>query len=140
MLIHRFEPRDPFHTMDLLFDAMLPRGGRARIAPPSGKLKLREQDASFTLSAELPGVAADELELEVGEDWVELTARRESAVPEGYQPLRRERPRIAIQRRIQLSKRIDGERVEAELRDGVLRVTLPKHASVAPRQITVHAA
>jgi HSP20 family protein len=142
MLMHRFNPTDHFRTMDMLFDAIMPPAGRraTHFARKPGKISLEDGEQAFTLRAELPGLDPERLELSVGEDWIELSAKREVNVPEGYEPLRRERGGYEFSRRITLPKRVDGDNVEAELRDGLLVVTLPKHASAQPRQITIKAA
>ena len=141
MLIHRFKPTDHFRTMDMLFDAILPPGRRAtHFHRKPARLSLDDGEQAFTLRAELPGLAPEQLELSVGDDWIELAAKREVAVPEGYTVLRRERSPYEFERRINLPKRIDGDKVEAVLRDGVLTVTMPKHASLQPRQIAIKAA
>lgn len=141
MLIHRFKPTTHFRTMDMLFDAIMPTGQRATHfmrKPP--RLSVDEDEQTFTLRAELPGVSTSDLELSVGDDWLELSAKREPKVPEGYTTLRRERGAYEFERRIHLSKRIDADQVQATLRDGMLTITLPKHASAQPRQVTVKAA
>ena len=141
MLIHRFNPTNHFRSMDMLFDAIMPPGPRAtHFTRKPARLSLDDNEDAFTLRAELPGLAPEQLELSVGEDWIELAAKREAPIPEGYTALRRERGGYEFERRINLPKRIDGEKVEAILRDGVLSVTLPKQASAQPRQITVAAA
>jgi HSP20 family protein len=141
-MLHRIHPADPFRTMELFFDAMrtpaLRRSG-AMIRQP-GLASLREEDEQFVLAAELPGVAPSELELSAGDDWIELRATRELAVPEGFELRRRERADYQFHRRFTLPKRIASDRVEATLRDGLLTVTLPKHASAGPRTIEVKAA
>lgn len=147
MLMHRLNT-DPFRTMELLFDSMLPQAAkrpqagvrRTNFARKTGQVFIDEQPDSYVLRAELPGVLPEALELEVGEDWIELSIKREVAAPEGYQALRRERPNFQFNRRLTLAKRIDGDKVEATLRDGVLTVTMPKHASVQPRTVAIKAA
>jgi HSP20 family protein len=128
--------------MDMLFDAIMPPSGRraTHFARKPGKLSLEDGEQAFTLRAELPGLDPQKLELSVGEDWIELSAKREVNTPAGYEPVRRERGSYEFSRRITLPKRVDGDNVEAELRDGLLIVTLPKHASAQPRQITIKAA
>jgi HSP20 family protein len=142
MLMHRFNPTDHFRTMDMLFDAIMPPAGRraTHFVRKAGKLTLDEGEQAFTLHAELPGLDPAALELSVGEDWIELQAKRELEVPAGYEPIRRERTNYEFSRRITLPKRIDGEHVDAQLLDGVLTVTLPKHANTQPRQIAIKAA
>ena len=141
MLIHRFKPTDHFRTMDMLFDAIMPPGPRAtHFTRKPARLSLDDGEQAFTLRAELPGLAPEALELSVGDDWIELSAKRDLKLPEGYVALRRERSGYEFERRINLPKRIDSSMVEATLRDGLLTVTLPKHATVQPRQITIKAA
>lgn len=142
MLMHRFNPTDHFRTMDMLFDAIMPPAGRraTHFARKTGKISLDESEQAFTLHAELPGLDPAALELSVGEDWIELQAKREVKTPDGYEAIRRERSSYEFSRRITLPKRIDGEHVEAKLVDGVLTVTLPKHANAQPRQIAIKAA
>jgi HSP20 family protein len=142
MLMHRFNPTDHFRTMDMLFDAIMPPAGRraTHFARKPGKISLEEGEQAFTLRAELPGLDPAALQLSVGEDWIEFQAKREVELPEGYEPIRRERTGYEFARRITLPKRIDGNGVEAKLVDGLLTVTMPKHANAQPRQITVKAA
>lgn len=142
MLMHRFNPTDHFRTMDMLFDAIMPPAGRraTHFARKPGKISLEDGEQAFTLRAELPGLDPAALELAVGEDWIELQARREVKAPDGYEAIRRERGSFEFSRRITLPKRIDGEHVDARLVDGVLTVTLPKHAAAQARPITVKAA
>lgn len=141
MLIHRFKPTDHFRTMDMLFDAIMPPGRReTHFVRKPARVSLDDGETAFTLRAELPGLNPEQLELSVGEDWIEFGAKREAAIPDGYASLRRERGAYEFNRRVNLPKRIDGDNVQAQLRDGVLTVSLPKHASAQPRQIAVTAA
>jgi HSP20 family protein len=141
MLIHRFKPTDHFRTMDMLFDAIMPPGPRAtHFTRKPARLSLDDGEQAFTLRAELPGLAPDALELSVGDEWIELSVKRDLQIPEGYVPLRRERSAYEFERRINLPKRIDTDKVTATLRDGLLTVTAPKHASIQPRQIEIKAA
>ena len=138
MLIQRF-PNDPFRTMDLLLGAMMPNARRVP-RPSASKLELSEHEDRFELYAELPGLAPEQLELSLGEGWIELSAKRGAELPEGYSAVRRERRGFELSRRIELPKRIDADSVEAVLRDGILQVTLPKHATLSPRTIAIKAA
>jgi HSP20 family protein len=141
MLIHRFKPTDHFRTMDMLFDAIMPPGPRAtHFTRKPARLSLDDAEQAFTLRAELPGLAPEALQLSVGDDWIELSVKRDLQIPEGYVPLRRERSAYEFERRINLPKRIDTDQVTATLHDGLLTVTAPKHASTQPRQIEIKAA
>ena len=141
MLIHRFNPSDHLRTMDMLFDAMMPPRRRStHFVRKPARLTLSEAEDGYTLRAELPGLRPEQLELSVGEDWIELRAAREVEVPEGYTALRRERDSYSLERRVNLPKRVNADAVVAKLTQGTLTVTLPKRAVAQPRQIAVKAA
>ncbi|EDM76131.1 small heat shock protein [Plesiocystis pacifica SIR-1] len=133
----------PFAGMDLLFDAMLPRPASKtgpRVASRGVSLRVRDEEQAYVLTAALPGIDAEQLELQVGEDWIEIAAKRELAVPEGYEALRRERSGYAFKRRLQLPKRVDTEAVKASFEAGVLTIEAPKRGESSPRQIAIEAA
>ena len=96
------------------------------------RFSVAQDDAGWTITGDLPGWRADELKLTV-EDGV-LTLSGESArAEEGWTPVRTERPSWKFKRSLRFADPV-GE-VSAELKDGVLRVSvarLPK-----PQAITV---
>ena len=96
--------------------------------------------ASFRLEADLPGFAEKDVEIFVNQNIVTLRGERKLAVPEGYAPRRRERDTFKFERSFAFSARIDSDKVSAELKNGVLVVTLPKVAEAQPRQIAVKTA
>jgi HSP20 family protein len=87
--------------------------------------------------AELPGVEKDELEVEVHQDTLTLRGARAPATerPEAYH--RRERRSGTFTRTLQLPYRIDPDRIEAQLENGVLRLSLPRPSEDKPRRIAV---
>jgi len=141
MLIHRFNPTDHFRTMDMLFDAIMPSNRRATpFGRKPSRLSVEHNEGGFVLEAELPGLSPEQLELSVGSDWIEIAAKRELDLPEGYTAIRRERSAYGFERRIKLPARVNTEGVEAKLRDGVLTVVLPKQDAAQPRQVRIEAA
>jgi HSP20 family protein len=99
-----------------------------------------ENDNSLTLLADMPGVKAPDLEIDLRENVLTLTGRvttpgtaKESTVLRGYRP-------GTFFRQFTLSEAIDQSRIDAQLTDGVLRLELPKVAKARPRQITVRSA
>lgn len=106
--------------------------------PSAGRgFRVTETEDGFTLHGILPGVSADDLELEATVDSVTVRAKREPAAPDGFKPLKRERRGFDIERSFSLSSRIDVDSVKATMKDGVLEVTLDKSADAKPRKITV---
>lgn len=89
---------------------------------------------------EAPGVQAEDIDLQVERRVLTLTVRRQLTAPEDMKALRRERRSWTLERRLTLPEEVDEESISATLRDGLLRVELPRRATVAPRRITVSAA
>lgn len=83
-----------------------------------------QSEQGFLVVADLPGVKPADLEVQFDKDTLHVVGRREAA---GY----------AYKRSFTLSRDIDPEGITAELTDGVLTLTLPKHASKRPRTIPV---
>lgn len=94
------------------------------------------QDA-VVFEAELPGFRPEDVEVLFEGRVLTLKGRREVAEPEGAAAVLRERASGAFERALRVSVPVDAERIEAEFRDGVLRVRLPKAASARSRRIPV---
>lgn len=97
-----------------------------------------EDDQVLTLVADLPGVPRDRLNLGIDKGVLTIEALAPAASDE--QGLYREFGTCGYYRRFQLPDALEFDRVAAELKDGVLRVTMPKSAAARPRKIevTVH--
>jgi len=100
-------------------------------------VNLWETDDALMAELELPGVANDQIEISVAENELSVKAQR----PDVEQPEktyhRRERPVGTFARVVRLPTPVNADGVTAQLRDGVLSVTLPKAESVRPRKIQV---
>lgn len=97
-------------------------------------INVREQDDAYVLSALVPGIQADELNIQVLEDVVRIEG--EFKVEEN-EYLVRELPIGSFTRTLRLPAPIDAEHVEAEVTDGVLTLRLPKAESARPKQIKI---
>lgn len=99
-----------------------------------------ETDQQITLLADLPGVGADMLSIDLRDNV--LTLSGEVAPPESPQEkaLLSEYETGRYFRQFTLSDVIDQKRIDAQLKDGVLRLTLPKVEKATPRTIKVNAA
>lgn len=106
-------------------------------APSFPRLSLFECEAGFELLAPLPGVSAETVDLQIERDLLTIRGERRLADPEGQKCLRRERRRGAFLREIVLPVSVDAEKIEAQMRDGILRVLLPKAPTAKARKIEV---
>jgi HSP20 family protein len=96
-----------------------------------------ENDSSITLLADMPGVKASDLEIDLRENVLTLTGRvAPTAAPKQANVLREYRPGMFF-RQFTLAETIDQPKIDAQLTDGVLRLELPKVEKARPRQITV---
>jgi HSP20 family protein len=77
--------------------------------------------------------------LSVTGDSVFVRASRDVEVPEGYTPHRRERSSYRFEHAWKLPVPVDSQKADAQMRDGVLTVKLPKSPNAQPKQITVKA-
>jgi len=137
-------PRYPFHQlrreMDRLLngffgpeaEAMLPPMFRAQPAA-----NVWEQGDALLVEMEVPGVKSDQVDISVAGGELSVRINRPEVVESDVTYHRRERPTGAISRALKLPVEIDADRVEAQLRDGVLRIRLPKAESAKPRKINV---
>ncbi|RUW51665.1 Hsp20/alpha crystallin family protein [Mesorhizobium sp. M1A.F.Ca.ET.072.01.1.1] len=93
---------------------------------------------SVALSAELPGIAPDEVELTVRDNTLTLKGECESrAEDEKSVWHRRERPYGSFSRTVQLPFRVDPEQVEARFGNGVLEVELHRPEADRPKKIQI---
>lgn len=99
-----------------------------------------ETDKAITLLADMPGVVTDKLNIDLRENTLTLEGDVESPEDSDEDVLFREYPIGKYFRQFTLSEVIDQARIEAALKDGVLRLDLPKVEKATPRKIAVSAA
>ena len=95
-------------------------------------------DKEFQIMMDLPGVSAEQLDINVEHQTLMIKAESKTVVPEGFATLRRERAsRTQFQRSFNLGTNVDADNISARLEDGVLQITLPKSEKSLPRRIEV---
>lgn len=98
-----------------------------------------ETDASITLLADMPGVPRDQLEIQVEGDSLLIQGEAKPQIAADLEPLWAEVRTPRFRRSFTLSRELDTSRIEANLKDGVLTLRIPKHAQAQPRRIQVNA-
>lgn len=109
--------------------------GGAGVFPP---LNISQDDNSFYIRAEVPGIKPAEISISALRNRVSISGRRE--IPREHERVsyhRKERPEGSFDRTVTLPAEVDAERVEARYADGILTLALPKAEQAKPRQITV---
>ena len=99
--------------------------------------EIKEAPDAFGATVYLPGVAKDGLEITAEEGQLRIVGRRAWKQPEGWTALHRECVDAPFELVLEHDNAIDTDKIAAELRDGVLRISLPKHEAVKPRKIAV---
>ncbi len=97
-------------------------------------VNIREEDEAYVLSALVPGLTAEDLNIQVLEDVVRIEG--EYKLDEN-QYLVQEIPHGSFTRTLRLPSAIDADHVEAKITDGVLTLTLPKAESARPKKIKI---
>lgn len=126
------------HEMGQVFNHFLGNGQQANgngshwIAP----LAIWEEEGRFCLDVEMPGVAKGDVELTV--EAGRLTVQAQRKAPESNpEYLYNQRKFGATERTISLPEYADADSIEAELRDGILHVTIAKKPEAQPKRIPV---
>jgi HSP20 family molecular chaperone IbpA len=92
-------------------------------------------ESGYQVEVELPGVSSENLSVELEQGVLSLRGQTGGTASESG-----EKPRIepiAYERSFRLSEAVEGDRIQAELKNGLLTLTLPKAARALPRQIPV---
>ena len=103
------------------------------------RVDVLEDTAGITLLADLPGVPRENLELKVEGDTLMVEGTVQPQTPEGLEPVYAEVRVPRFRRSFTLSRELDSSRIEANLKDGVLKLRIPKQAHAQPRRIEVTA-
>lgn len=96
-----------------------------------------EDPAGITLLADLPGVKKDGLDIQVDGTTLSLEGTVALDTPAAFDPAFSEVRASRYRRSFTLSKELDTSGIDAQLKDGVLRLRIPKLATVQPRHIEV---
>ncbi len=116
-------------------EAASPAPAQAEIRPV---YNVREDAHGYDVTVELPGVAKDGLEITAQENELKITGRRSWNAPAEWTALYRETPRANYQLTLTHQGQVDAGKINAELKDGILRLTLPKAEAVKPRKIAIN--
>lgn len=140
----------PFEEMERMMEGMLPGGwprgwGMSPFEdfPGDGRMPrvdVQDRDDQVLITAEMPGVKKDDLEISLGDSTVTLRGRRheeEEEEGEEGQFQRREILHAEFSRTLPLPAEVNADKARARLEDGMLTLTLPKAEGSKRRTITV---
>lgn len=105
---------------------------------PALNADVAETDAEFWITAELPGVPLENVQLAMDDDVLTLTVEKRPSVDADNRTYHHvERRHGTFSRAFRLPKAVDRDQVQATMKDGVLSVRLPKAEHARPRRIPV---
>ena len=133
---------DPLNELvDDLFKGFFvrPVAFEGRGEAPRMKVDVAEKNGAYTVTAELPGVKKEDIQITIDGAQVTLSAdvKREKEVQNDERILHTERSFGKVTRSFSLPQELDEAKAEAKFRDGVLELTLPKKAAAARKQISI---
>jgi HSP20 family protein len=99
--------------------------------------EIKETPEAWGLVAHLPGVTKDGLEITAEEGLITIRGRRAWTQPEGWTALHRESVDAPYLLKLGHDNTVNADGIHAELKDGVLRLSLPKVEAAKPRKITI---
>ncbi len=131
------QPISGMPEFDAFIDHFLgPRKAGPQVVVP--RTDIVEHDKGFTLSVELPGVAVDDVSVEVADDQLTVSGEKKMLdVDETSTVHRRERVGGKFERKFAFPTHVDFDNIEATSRDGVLVIHVPKAPEVLPRKVQI---
>ena len=105
----------------------------------SMKIDVKEDDKSFTIKADIPGVKKEYIKIDIDDDGVSLSAevKQEKEERKGEKVVYSERSYGMVSRSFTLPVSVDEKGAKAEYKDGVLNLTLPKKSNGSAKRIAV---
>ncbi len=133
---------DPFQTSIEPFDDLFRgffRPVRLDRELPQFKMDVKEDEKSYTVHADLPGVKKEDIHITIDGNTVTVSAetRSESEQKEGEKVLKRERAYGKVMRSFSLASDVDEATASAKYNDGVLELVLPKKTASASKRLAV---
>lgn len=128
-----FIQSDPLRDFESVFGRFNRPFGNADFAP----IDAYRRGNDVWVHVDLPGVAAESIELTVERNVLTISAERTLQRQEGDQVYLAERKRGTMRRQIHLGDGLDGANLEADLHDGVLTLRIPVAEQAKPRRIDV---
>ncbi len=103
------------------------------------RVDVSESADAYFVTADVPGVPMEAIEVTIKENRLELSAKRTAVEHEGHRSAFRQFGEGDYRRAFTIPEKIDRDGVHADLRDGVLRITIPKSQPAKPQKVRISA-
>jgi len=145
--LNLFYSQNPWREIDRMQQEMnqllrtFPTFSGSRVAPSFPAINVWMSEEGAVVTAELPGVKPEDLDISVVGETLTLTGSRQpDELKEGEKYHRRERRFGKFTRTFQLPFTVEANNVEAKFDKGILHIALPRAEAEKPRKISVKAA
>ena len=129
--------RTRMNTVFNEFDQSYSPGAGWSAAQTYPRTNLSDTGDNLEFIAELAGLTKEDLHVKIQGNYLEIGGKRKPDLPEGYKVHRTERNAPTFSRSFTLPYEVDADQVVATLKDGLLKMTLPKSETAKPRQISI---
>ena len=92
-------------------------------------VSLLESDQEFRLEVLVPGFTKDDLQISASEHLLTIRAEKEETLPEGFTVLQKGSRSTKVEKSFRFRQPIFADAIEAQVKDGLLRLTLPKKSA-----------
>jgi HSP20 family molecular chaperone IbpA len=96
-----------------------------------------EDADGITLRADMPGVPREQLQVQIDGDTLTLRGEMRIELPQGMEPFYAEMRSSCWERSFTLSRELDANAIQANMKDGVLELRIPKAEHARPRRVPV---
>ena len=114
-------------------------GSQSQAAPAQFRVEVSENEQSYVIRAEIPGVKKEDINISIDADQVAISAevKNEKDAREGERVLRAERYYGKVYRAFALGQPVDESAASAKYADGILELVLPKKAAAQAKRIEI---
>jgi HSP20 family protein len=137
----RLSVYDPFaEVFPQLFRGFAAPARERQVQALELRVDVKENANAYTVHAEMPGVAKEDIQVEIDGNRVSISGevRRENVEKDGERLVHSERYFGSVARSFTLASEIDDDKSEARFENGVLTLTLPKRAAASSRKLRVN--
>jgi HSP20 family protein len=127
-------PLSPLREMREMLDELMDANWSSPVPAMAGPaVNVAHTDTDVLVEMRLPGFHKDDLSIEIGEDFLTITAEHTQETTSNKQYFRREFATQGFTRTMTLPAPVIAEKAQAEMKHGILHLTLPKHLEEKPK-------
>ena len=136
MVVRRRAQVNPWNEIDKVWDSFY----RAAAEPRKPVVQINNEERKVTLTAELPGFGPEDIDIQVKENLLTIQAFRVNEIKaETEESESKEEKKIIFEKSFVIPEDLNREGFEAEMKNGLLTLELPRKEKAAPRSIKVKA-